>query len=543
MSAQAIKTSTQERNFLKKLLDIYELLPQQSTGAAIIDRIYSELLRLIVKELTCKAGSLFIIDSEDGCPVFIAVKGGDESLLGKKLEQGKGIVGKVAITGKNYLSKDASKDPAWMGEVSSNKGFSTSDILACPIKYGDRIIGVVEVLNKKLGMFNRQDMRTLSGLSRHIAVFMKHLIDESEQKKFIDMQAKLYELSKMLNSNLDTRAVVRGAMEAIVSLVKAEVGSLLLVDKEKNELFFEVALGDSEKTLKEIRLKFGQGIAGWVAQQKQPIIVNDTAQDERFYKKADEKTGFVTKNILCVPVMSSSEVVGVMQALNKKEGLFTKQDLKLLTSLSDQVAIALENASLHEELKRTFVEVVESLAEAIEKRDPYTGGHTKRVVKYSLMIADEMHLEAEEKDRLKMGALLHDVGKIGIDDSVLRKPAKLDEIEFEKMKAHPSIGADILGKIPQIKNIIPGILYHHEWYNGKGYPDGLSGDGLPRIARIISIADTYDAMTTDRPYRKGLTHEVAIAELKRFSGTQFDPQFVGAFISAFEKQKRILTRP
>ncbi len=543
MSAQAIKTSTQERNFLKELLDIYELLPQQSTGAAIIDRIYSELLRLIIKELTCKAGSLFIIDSEDGSPIFIAVKGGDENLLGKKLEKGKGIVGKVAITGKNYLTKDASKDPAWMGEVSSNKSFSTSDILACPIKYGDRIIGVVEVLNKKNGMFNRQDMRTLSGLSRHIAVFMKHLIDESEQKKFIDMQAKLYELSKMLNSNLDTRAVVRGAMKAIISLVKAEVGSLLLVDKEKRELFFEVALGDSEKTLKEIRLKFGQGIAGWVAQQKQPVIVNDTAQDERFYKKADEKTGFVTKNILCVPVMSSGEVVGVMQALNKKEGLFTKQDLKLLTSLSDQVAIALENASLHEELKRTFVEVVESLAEAIEKRDPYTGGHTKRVVKYSLMIADEIHLEAEEKDRLKMGALLHDVGKIGIDDSVLRKPAKLDETEFEKMKAHPSIGADILGKIPQIKNIIPGILHHHEWYNGEGYPDGLSGDGLPRIARIIAIADTYDAMTTDRPYRKGLTSEVAIAELKRFSGTQFDPQFVGAFIKAFEKQKRVQAQP
>jgi HD-GYP domain-containing protein (c-di-GMP phosphodiesterase class II) len=466
------------------------------------------------------------------------VKGGDESLLGKKLEKGKGIVGKVADTGRNYLSKDASRDPAWMGEVSSNKGFSTSDILACPIKYGDDVIGVVEVLNKKQGMFHKQDMKRLSKLTPHIAVFIKYLIDEAGQHALIDMQAKLYELSKMLNSNLDTKAVVRGAMEAIVSLVNAEVGSLLLVDKEKKELFFEVALGDSEKTLKEIRLKFGQGIAGWVAQEKQPIIVNDTSKDERFYKKADEKTGFITRNILCVPVLSRNEVIGVMQALNKKEGGFSKRDLKLLTSLTDQVAIALENASLHEELKQTFVEVVESLAEAIEKRDPYTGGHTKRVVQYSLMIADEIHLDGEERDRLKMGALLHDVGKIGIDDSVLRKPAKLDEIEFEKMKAHPSIGADILGKIPQIKNIIPGILHHHEWYNGKGYPDGLSGNTLPEIARIISIADTYDAMTTDRPYRKGLTHDFAIAELKKFSGTQFDPQFVNAFIRAFEKHKQ-----
>ncbi len=535
--ARKISTHGKQQNgFLRHLLGIYELLPQQGTDTVIINRIYRELLSLIIRELSCKAGSLFVIDSEDGSPVFIAVKGGDESLLGKKLEQGKGIVGKVAATGKTYLSKDASNDPAWMGEVSSGKGFSTSDILACPIYYGSQIIGVVEVLNKRHGKFSRQDVRMLSRLSQHIAVFMKHLIDATEQAKLIGLQTRLYALSKMLNSNLDTKAVVRGAIEAIAALVNAEVGSLLRVDKERRELFFEVALGHSEKTLKEIRLKFGQGIAGWVAQQKQPIIVNDPAQDERFYRKADEKTGFVTRNILCVPVMSDNEVAGVLQAINKKEGIFTSRDLRLLTSLADQVAIALENASLHEELKRTFVEVVESLAEAIEKRDPYTGGHTKRVVGYSLMIADEIQLDTEEKDRLRMAALLHDVGKIGIDDSVLRKPAKLDDMEFEKMKAHPAIGAEILGKIPQIKNIIPGILYHHEWYNGKGYPRGLSGDALPRIARIISIADTYDAMTTDRPYRKGLTHEFALAELKKYSGIQFDPGFVDAFIQAFQRQ-------
>jgi len=366
-----------------------------------------------------------------------------------------------------------------------------------------------------------------------------HRASHLERKKFIAIQTKLYELSKMLNSNLETKLIVRNAMEAIVSLVDADVGSLLLADKEKKELFFEVALGEKEKTLKEIRLSFGQGIAGWVAENKQPLIINDTSKDDRFYKYADEKTGFVTKNILCVPVLShENNVIGVMQAINKKRGNFTKQDLELLTSLSDQVAIALENAFLHEELKRTFMEVVETLAEAIEKRDPYTGGHTKRVVKYSLMIADQLNLNDKEKEQLKMAALLHDVGKIGIDDSLLRKPAKLDETEFEKMKEHPSIGADILGKIPQLKGIIPGILYHHEWYNGKGYPEGLAGNNLPWIAKIISIADTYDAITTDRPYRKGLSHEWAIQELKKFAGIQFDPVYVEAFINAFEKDKQ-----
>lgn len=360
-----------------------------------------------------------------------------------------------------------------------------------------------------------------------------------QQQKFLTIQTKLYELSKMLNSNLETKLIVRNAMKAIVSLVDAEVGSLLLADKEKQELFFEVALGEKEKTLKEIRLKFGQGIAGWVAQNKRPLLINDTSKDDRFYNQADKRTGFVTKNILCVPVLShENDVIGVMQAINKKGGYFTKQDLELLTSLSDQVAIALENAFLHEELKKTFIEVVETLAEAIEKRDPYTGGHTKRVVKYSLMIADQLNLDSKEKEQLKMAALLHDVGKIGIDDNLLRKPAKLDNGEFEKMKKHPSIGAAILGKIPQLKDILPGILYHHEWYNGKGYPEGLSGNALPWIAKIISIADTYDAITTDRPYRKGLSHEWALQELKKFAGIQFDPVYVDAFIKAFEKEKQ-----
>lgn len=537
MAAAISESKLRELEFLKRLFSIYEVLSQHRIDRQIADKLYDDLLGLIVKELSCHAGSLFIIDKDNGSPVFAAVKGGDESLIGKKLEKGKGIVGNVAETGISYLSHDVSKDKTWMGEVSKGKGFSTSDILACPIKYGEDVIGVVEVLNKKRGICNKKDMKRLLQLTPHIAVFIKYFIDELERQRFVEMQTKLYELSMVLNSDLDTKAVVRNAIKAIVSLVNADVGSLLLVDKEKQELFFEVVLGDSEKALKEIRLKFGQGIAGWVAQQKQPIIVNDTANDERFYKKADEKTGFVTKNVLCVPVLSKGEVTGVIQAINKKEGLFTKHDLELLKSLADQVAIALENASLHEELKRTFLEVVQSLAEAIEKRDPYTGGHTKRVVKYSLMIADQIGVSGDERDRLKIAALLHDVGKIGIDDSVLRKPARLDDKEFEKMREHPTIGADILGKIPQIKNIIPGILYHHEWYNGKGYPDGLSGNALPKIARIISIADTYDAMTTDRPYRKGLTHEFAISELKKFSGTQFDPEFVEVFLQAFEKQK------
>ncbi len=523
--------------FQKRLLNLYEQLSHNEITEHAGDELFRALLKFITAELSCRAGSLFILDKEDGSLIFKAIVGGDENLKGKRIEKGKGIVGMVAATQKCYVTGDVKKNAAWYGEISKRNNFKTEDMIACPIKHGESVIGVIEVLNKSRGTFGKKDRNKLISLAPHLAIFMKHIIDGLEQKRIIEFEDRLYKLSALLNSSLDTKTIARDAMKAIVALVNAEVGSLLLLDKEKQELYFEVALGGGEKALKEIRLKLGQGIAGWVAQNRQPVIVNDPSNDDRWlFKKSDDRSGIVTRNILCVPVMSGNQVIGVMQALNKKDGRFTLQDQELLTSLSDHVAIAIENARLHEELRRTFVEVVESLSEAIEKRDPYTGGHTKRVVEYSLILADEMGLASAEKENLKMAALLHDVGKIGVDDSVLRKPARLDDAEFNKMKEHPSIGADILGKVPEIKKIIPGILYHHEWYNGKGYPAGLSKDQVPIIARIISIADTYDAITSDRPYRKGLTHEYAVAELRRYKGTQFDPELVEYFIHAFERR-------
>jgi putative nucleotidyltransferase with HDIG domain len=225
-----------------------------------------------------------------------------------------------------------------------------------------------------------------------------------------------------------------------------------------------------------------------------------------------------------------------LEAINKKgRSRFGKEDLSLLTSLADQVAIALDNSRLYQELEEMFFQTAESLADAIEKRDPYTGGHTQRVTLYSQVIARYLQLKPLERKWVKIASVLHDIGKIGVEDDILRKPERLSPEEFNMIKRHSDMGAEILEHIRQLREIVPGVKYHHEQVNGKGYPDGLRGEQIPLLAKIVAVADTYDAMTTDRPYRKAMEKETAIEELKRCSGTQFDKEVVEAFIQAYQK--------
>ncbi|MDA8431914.1 MAG: HD domain-containing protein [Nitrospiraceae bacterium] len=343
----------------------------------------------------------------------------------------------------------------------------------------------------------------------------------------------LVDLSALVNSTLDTREIRKRAIEAATTLADAETGSLLLVDRETGDLFFEVALGEKGNILQAMRLARGQGIAGWVAERGEPLIVNDAGTDPRFFRGADEKSSFTTKNMVCVPLKSKGKVIGVLQAVNKRSGLFDEEDSEGLSALANQIAVAIENAGLYQELKEAFYGTAHALAETIEKRDPYTGGHTYRVMEYSLAIGKMMDLPDEETENLKLAAILHDIGKIGIRDSILLKNGRLDREEVRTMNLHAEYGAEILRHVKQLDKVIPGVRAHHERFDGNGYPDRLKGSGIPMIARIIAVADTFDAMTTDRPYRKALTVSEAVGELRKNSGTQFDGEIVETFVRYF----------
>lgn len=341
----------------------------------------------------------------------------------------------------------------------------------------------------------------------------------------------LLKVSRSLSSSLEIEEVLHKAMEHVERICKAEASSIWEIDNEKKELFFRIVRGEHVGKIKQMRLKIGDGIAGFVAKSKRSLLVNDVRKNPYWEDAFDIESSFQSRSILAVPLLIGKRIIGVIELLNKRDGKgFNQRDKESLLSLSGPIAIALDNARLYEEKKELFIQTSFALAIAIEKRDPYTGGHTKRVLDYSLQIGKVLGLRGKEIEGLKISAILHDIGKIGIPDSILAKPTTLTAKEFRKIKEHPVIGAEILRGISGMDRIVNAIKYHHERWDGKGYPENLKGEEIPLWARIISIADTFDALTTSRPYRGRISEKEAIEEIEKNIGKQFCPHCGEAFL-------------
>jgi HD-GYP domain-containing protein (c-di-GMP phosphodiesterase class II) len=266
-------------------------------------------------------------------------------------------------------------------------------------------------------------------------------------------------------------------------------------------------------------------LLAWMSRRKSSLLINDLRSDKQFHWLAESAT-----RLLAVPLQRGDRVLGCIHVLDKETGDFDSVDSKLLNSIANESAIYLENAILFEDVHGLMMGLLHSLTSAVDAKDAYTCGHSERVAGLSKVLAKEFGLDDQQVERIYMAGLLHDVGKIGVPEAVLRKPGKLTVEEFEQMKRHPAIGAKILHDVKQIQDIIPGVLHHHERFDGRGYPDGLSGHNIPLMGRIICLADCFDAMTSTRTYRKAMPLEVTLADIRRCSGTQFDPALTEAFL-------------
>lgn len=349
----------------------------------------------------------------------------------------------------------------------------------------------------------------------------------------------LLEVGKVISSTLNLSDLLRKIMSMATKVMRCETSTVYLVDNQTNELYFHIVQGDPNvgAKLQEIRLPMGTGLSGWCARENKSVIVPDTSKDPRFFKTADKKSGFVTRSMICVPMRLKDEVVGVIQVLNRTGDIpFNDHDVEILEAVGNQAVSAIDNARLYQNIQKVYISTIEVLATAIDAKDPYTQGHSRRVTQYSVAIAEELGLPEKEIENIRYAGLLHDVGKIGIKDSIIKKPGRLTDEEYATIKKHPSIGAKILKPVEFLADKIPGVLHHHEYYDGRGYPEHLTGENIPLMGRIICVADAFDAMTTSRPYRKGLSVQTAVAELNKFSGKQFDPVCVEAFLKAFDKK-------
>lgn len=237
--------------------------------------------------------------------------------------------------------------------------------------------------------------------------------------------------------------------------------------------------------------------------------------------------------ILVHPIERGGEMLGMLIAGGKNgdDPQVSSHETKLMESIAGMLGAALENAELYHRQQLTFMGTIKALSAAIDAKDPYTQGHSERVAMLSAMLAEKVGYSKEDAERIRISGLVHDVGKIGVAESVLCKPARLTDDEFEQIKRHPTIGYEIIKDIPDLHDILPGVLHHHERFDGNGYPAKLAGEDIPHMARIMALADTFDAMSSNRAYRSGMPREKVFAEFRKCAGTQFDPELVEPFLS------------
>ncbi|SHI69063.1 HD family phosphohydrolase [Desulfofundulus thermosubterraneus] len=337
----------------------------------------------------------------------------------------------------------------------------------------------------------------------------------------------LIDIGRDLSSTTRLRPLLRKVMDTVAALTGAEAASLLLLDEEKNELYFEVALGEKGECLKEVRLKVGEGIAGWVAANGIPYITNDVEKDPRFKRNISEEIKFKNKAMMCAPVILEGRILGVLQVINKKSGgEFSQADLDFLVEISAQVAVALRNAQRQELFLKSYLGVVKSLAGALEARGGKLHGHGVRVAELAVRLASFMGLSEVEVDVVRLAALVHDVGLAGLKSEAAGEAAPSTGEEL--YRSHPAVGAELIPETEFTQPVIEAVRWHHECWDGSGFPDGKKGEEVPLAAWIVGAADALDNLLM-----KGHTLATAVEELRKGSATRFHPRVVEAALWCF----------
>ena len=353
-----------------------------------------------------------------------------------------------------------------------------------------------------------------------------------------DPLVSLVKIGRSISAVTDIDVLLKVIAEETRIAIQADRCTVFLLDKEKNELWSKVALGMDSK---EIRFPADKGLAGYVVKTGEPLNIPDAYNDPRFNPDVDKETGYKTETILCLPIKNNNkEIIGAFQVLNKKGGVFTKVDEDLLVAIGGSASIALENAQLFEqqkelykEQKELFESFINTLAASIDARDKITAGHSSRVKLYSMLLVDELGCDDKFKELVERAAILHDIGKIGIRDTVLQKEGKLTPEEYKHIQEHVQITHNILEKIymsDDFKMITEIACSHHEKYDGTGYYRHLKGEEIPYGGRILAVADVFDAITSRRHYRDKMPIQNVIDILLEGKNKHFDGNLVDVFL-------------
>lgn len=516
-------------NELKQRLNEIQTISRVANSVSTIlniDVLLLKILNLIRETLNFSNCAVLLLDRETGVLRVRAQIGyKEETIKDLVIRPGEGITGRVLLYGKPVLIGDIKNEPGYIEGINGGR----SEI-SVPLIVRDEIIGVLDAESPIPNKFTENDLNLFSVFASYIssAIYNAELFSELEQKNQM-LRRSLSEIEKMnqdlirysnevkqINEKLNKRIV---EITAVYEASKTIISSL-----------------DLEETLQSIVMLTNDLVKSSVSAIK--LIDSETHEvKERIRLVSNDIETRVSENgkSFEIPLKIGDKIIGYFELGNVDPSTMGEEEKQILLTLASQAAIAIENARLFEETQRTYYETIKGLAQALEARDAYTRGHSERVTKYALLIADELGLNEDQKKLISYAGLLHDIGKIGIADSILNKKAALTPEDRKVIENHPLFGDQILGPIKFLREAQYIVLHHHERYDGSGYPSKLKGEEIPLLARIITVADSFDAMTSDRPYRKAFSLEEAMEELRRKAGTQFDPKIVSVFEKVIEK--------
>ncbi|KAF0111975.1 MAG: putative signaling protein [Chloroflexi bacterium] len=505
--------------------------------AQTVEEMLPRLLDETLKVLDLQAGSILLLNQERG-EIKIAAAGGWCSQLPEMpMKASEGMAGEILKTGKPLISSDFASDMRLREELRSNvpAGWGGAGV---PIRSADAIIGLLFVSAQLPRMLTDPEIRLLTTITEMAGNAIQRARLHDQTMRQVERLKAIHTVDETINASLDLRLTLNILLEQVVSQLDVDSADILLFNPSILRLEFAAGRGFRSPAIESFQLRLGTGLAGRAALEKRTItqsFLHQTGSDTHEFQQMVAAEGFETQ--IVVPLVAKGEIKGVLEIFQRNPLALDPDDMSFLETMAAQAAMAVNNSQLFDGLQRSNIDLsmaydatIEGWSKALDLRDKETEGHTQRVSEMTIDLSEKMGMNQTELVNVRRGALLHDIGKMGITDAILLKPGPLTDEEGNIMRKHPALAFEMLSPIAYLREALDIPYCHHEKWDGSGYPRGLKGSQIPLAARVFTVVDVYDALTSDRSYRKAWKKEKALAHIKEGSGSHFDPAVVKAFL-------------
>ncbi len=519
----------------RELQTLYETSLEINAQASL-DALLSSIVERASSLLNASGGGLYLMEPDGESLKLVVGHNLPQEYIGVTLKLGEGLSGRVAQSGKPMFVEDYQ---TWPRRANVYNDTPFRRVLGIPLKIKERVIGVINVSDfTRTGSFSEDEVRLVSLFAEQAALAIEntHLFEHAERR--LRRTEALHTIDMAITSSFDLRLTLGVVLDQVTAQLKVDAADVLLLDPHLQTLEFSAGRGFRSKAIERSHLQLGEGYTGRAALERPTHTLSNLAEVNDF-SRATLVAGEGFVSYYAVPLTAKGQSKGVLEIFNRTPLDPDPEWLNFLETLAGQAAIAVDNATLFKNLQLSIAELsmaydatIAGWSHAMDLRDEETQNHTLRVTEMTESLARRMGIGDAELVHIRRGGLLHDIGKMGVPDDILLKPDELTEEEWALMRQHPQFAHDMLAPIPYLRPAMDIPYCHHEKWDGTGYPRGLKGEQIPLAARIFAVVDVYDALTSDRPYRKAWTQEKTLMHIREQSGTYFDPAVVDAFLAS-----------